>query len=174
MATRPSVHKNKKKYTRKMKHQTKLIFLGLLLILTACGSNKETVQVSETFLEESIKSSETIMDRTADVLWLKDLCIPDTLEKPVERIKIVPRTIYRELVVGGDTTKLSIENNELKLEIIKSKRVLQKKDSLIRNLENRETEKVEVVRYKYPLVFWLTIAYAVIVSLFCFRMLIQS
>lgn len=152
--------------SKQKKIMKKVLSIAAILLLTvSCGSKKETVMVSETIEERGVFRQEVFLAPQTDVLEIANICDTLEIEKPVEVLKTIVR--------GADTISLSIENNNLKLQVKTLGQLIKEKDSINEMSNKAEVERVEVTRYKYPTVFWVLIAYSIVATIFCVRMIIR-
>lgn len=147
---------------QKKRTMKKILLIAATLLLTvSCGSKKETVMVSETIQERGVFRQEVFLAPQTDVLEIANICDTLEIEKPVEVLKTIIR--------GSDTISLSIENNNLKLQVKTLGKLIKEKDSINEMSSKTQIERVEVVKYRWHSATYFAIAYSILTTILLVR-----
>ena len=142
-----------------------LKYLFLVILISSCTAKKELIQKSETIKSDTLViKTETIKSPLINSsIVIKELC---------DSITNKPKDYKQVFVVAGDTIKLSIENNQLKLDIKRIESTISEwRDKYQKEYERRlEYEKnvktiIKTTKWTWIFLMWAIVATAGLVYL---------
>jgi uncharacterized protein YcfL len=116
----------------------------ILLFLTSCKSTKSVEKV-QTIKNDSlvIRSISTVQPNILSSLFINEIC---------DLVTNKPKQFKQKFVIGQDTMLISLNNNNLNVEINQLKKLISQKDSVYKSkisIQN-QSKKETIIKYRVP------------------------
>lgn len=144
-----------------MKKVKIVLFYLLCLLVIGCASKKSLIEKVSEVKSDTIYSKIETITRPPILSSL-------TIEEVCDTITGKPKHFKQVFVVGQDTLELSIDNNNLRLNISQLEQIIKERDSIYKASKSETKTSLEenTVEYKTPKWCWYTLLVVLIFILF--------